>query len=83
MSHMSQLNLRKVPEDLVRQLKARAAAEGRTMHDVALHYIQIGLDQGFPSKSVEKRVRAQRGRRPATDPGKGREPLFKKPGKLI
>ncbi|MDX6683227.1 MAG: Antitoxin ParD [Solirubrobacteraceae bacterium] len=38
---MSTIQVRNVPEDLHRQLKLRAAREGRTLSDYVLHVLRV------------------------------------------
>lgn len=46
-----------LPEELVREMKIRAASEGRKLRDVATEVIQRGLAQQLPkTEQVKKRV---------------------------
>jgi len=51
---MKMLQIRNVPDDVHRRLKARAAMEGRSMSEVALRELRRSLEQPTVEELIER-----------------------------
>jgi plasmid stability protein len=65
--HMTMLQIRNVPEDLHRRLKARAALQGMSLSDFALAELRRGIERPTRAELIE-RLEARPSRRLRTSP---------------